>query len=487
MTKASRIGLSVAGGLVVLGAAGFAGLHAWLSAQLSKEALVAQMEAAWNCRAQIDEAKLVLLSSPARLDVAGCRIAKRDAETDKVLSERTPLDPGNVEVSIDHAVLEVKLQDLVARRLNVQQLSLADIAVREEIDKEGRSSLGELFKKPPKTPAAQAAPAVVDASKPTVSVTANIPEAKVQETATKAAGFPKLPAGHAVEASKQPEPKAFTAAELGFQIRVDRASLERAWLHMVNRKNTTTTDIKELRFAISEIDVNPDDLANHNRCNLAIGGRIAVGDRIKLPDGQWRDVSLIDLVMDGAGAMRPFDPASGHWNAATSLDLKLRKDSMVAGYMKLGETGSKDLKKLEDYGIDLRDVTVGGPLLEDADIRVRFESNRITFWDGARFVMPEYELEVRKDSWLNSAEDEHDIQFRLICGPALRDKVAAAAEKSGLDKKQVEALIKMLSDEKGRLYFDFQSVGKLSKPNPKPDMTRLLNRVIEGLLKGLIK
>lgn len=491
MTKASRIGLSVAGGLVVLGVAGFAGLHAWLSARLSKEALVEQMEAAWNCRAQIDEAKLVLLSSPARLDVAGCKIAKRDAETEKALSKRTPLDPGNVEVSIDHAVLEVKLQDLIARRLNVQQLSLADIAVREEIDKEGRSSLGELFKKPPKTPADQAAPAVVDAGKPTVSVTANIPEAKAQDAATKLAAPSSPVMAQDSDVSQQPEGETFTAAELGFEIRVDRASLERAWLHMVNRKNTTTTDIKELRFAISEIDVNPDDLANHNRCNLAIGGRITVGDRIKLPDGQWRDVSLIDLVMDGAGAMRPFDPASGHWNAATSLDLKLRKDSVVAGYMKLGETGSKDLKKLEDYGIDLGDVTVGGPLLVDADIRVMFENNRITFRDDARFAMPEYELEIRKDSWLNNFEDEHDIQFRLICGPALRDKVAAAAEKSGLDKQQVEALIKMLSDEKGRLFFDFQSTGKLSKPNPKPDMKRLLNRVIEGLgeslLKGLIK
>lgn len=489
MKQASRIGLFVAGGLVALIAAGFGGLHWWLASQLSKEALVAQMEAAWNCRAQIDEAKLILLASPARLDLTGCRIAKRDAELDKPLAARLALEAANVEVSINHAVLEVKLQDLLARRLNVQQLSLSDIAVREEIDKDGRSSLGELFRKP--SGARVAAPAPAEAGRPSVSVTASIPEATIQETATQPVK-PVAPSTDQASGTGNPSgPRTFTAAELGFEIRVDQASLERASLHIVNRRNTTTTDVKDLRFAIHDIDVNPADLANHNRCNLSIGGRIAVGDRIKLPDGEWREVSLFDVVVEGEGTVRPFDPQSGRWDAATTLQLKLKKDSVVGGYMKLGETGSRDLKKLEEYGIDLRDVTMGGPLLEDADIGVRFEEDRLTFLDDARFAMSEGELAVRKDSWLNSAEDEHEMQIRLWCGPKLRDQVAAGAQKLGLTKEQAESLIQALSDEKGTLFFDFQSTGKLSKPNPKPDMKRLLDRVLNnlggGLLKGFIK
>ena len=146
MNSALKKIILIGGGLCAVGAASVGGLRFWLGKSLSKESLVSQMEKAWNCRAQIDDVKLVLAASPARLEITGCRIWLRDEEVGKPLGQRTAREPGPI--SIETAVLEVKLEDLISKRLNVQQLTLSDVSVREEVDKEGNSSLGQNRRRP---------------------------------------------------------------------------------------------------------------------------------------------------------------------------------------------------------------------------------------------------------------------------------------------------------------------------------------------------
>jgi hypothetical protein len=137
--------------------------------------------------------------------------------------------------------------------------------------------------------------------------------------------------------------------------------------------------------------------------------------------------------------------------------------------MKLGETGSKDLKKFQDYGIDLSDLQMGGPLLEDAIIRVTFQQDRITLLEDALFAMTDYEVLLQKGSWINGAEDEHEMQFRITCGPKLQEKLTVGAVKAV-----------------GKDFFEMVSTGRLSKPNVKLDVKRLMNRLIEGVSGGLL-
>jgi hypothetical protein len=479
--------LLAGGALIALVAASGAGLHWWIQGKLSKEAIVAQMESSWNCRAEIDKVTLVLMSSPARLQISGCKIALRDAEVAKALAQRAPLDPAAVQVSIEHAVLEVKLQDLVSRRLNVQQLVISNIAAREDVSKEGESSLGLLFSKPVEGGGAVAAVHADQASLPPPQVTATQPEVAVAEPA---------PAPQPVSLLAQSEPqkaehetKGVYAKELGFSIQVGRASLEGVSLHRVDRKSVSKTDISGLSFSISDIDVNPDDLASHNSFKLALNGRLQQGGRVGPKDAR-RSATLADLHFDGAGTVHPFELESGKWQPVSDLRLTLKKGSVLGGYMKLGETGSKDLKKLDDYGIDLRDLSLGGPLLEDANILVTFQNDRNTLQEDAHFAMPDFELTLQKGSWLNGAEDDHEMQVRITCGPKLQEQVSAGVKKLLGDDLGAN-IIKTLSDEKGRVYFDMRSSDRLSKPKVVPDVQRLLNRLLQGvgggLLDGLLK
>jgi hypothetical protein len=462
------------GGLAMLGAGSIGGLRFWLGKSLSKEALVSQMERAWNCRAHIDEVKLVLFSSPARLEIIGCRIWPRDGEAGKPLATRAPMEPGPI--SIGNAVLEVKLQDLVAKRLNIQQLTISDISVNEEVSKEGQSSLGLLFQRPNDEPL----PVAVS---PSESVTE--PKALPLPSPTPITTEPAVES--VATATTAP---VVDAPELGYSIRVDRASLERASLTINNRKNTTYTTLSDLSFTISEIDIDPTDLVNHNSLRLKLDTRIVVRDHVTIK-GVHQPVNQLDLRLQGEGQVKPLDPSTGLWSASSDLQLKLLKDSVLAGYMKIGEIESKDLKKLDEYGIDLKDVSMGGPLLEDANIRIQFSNDRILFMDDANFAMPDYELSVGKESWLNPPEDQHDFNLRIYFGSKVQEQLVQGMIQFGIGKDQASSVLKGMSDEKGRFYLDLKSTGKLSKPKVKPDTSRFLNRLIQGvgtgLLEGLLK
>ena len=491
MKSVLKKGLIAGGALAALVVASGGGLRLWLEGRLGKEAIVAQMESSWNCRAQIDSVSWQLLANPARLEIVGCRIVPRDGEVAKPLAQRTPLATGKADVSISRAVLEVKLQDLVSRRLNIQRLLLSGIDVREDVTKQGESSLGALFSKPAESEDRVAAAAAVQraAPNPPPPSTPAPPKVKSPEPA---------PAPPIVGPEVQPEArkvkreaKGFDARELGFSIQVSQASLEGVSLYRSDHRSASQTTITDLRFSITDIDVNPDDLAAHNRFKLTLNGRLKQQGRIGPKDAR-RSATLADVSLDGDGTVQPFNVESGKWQPVSALRLTLTKGSVIGGYMKLGETGSKDLKKLDDYGIDLRDVSLGGPLLEDAVIRVTFQQDRITLQEDARFAMPDFELLLQKESWLNGAEDQHEMQVRITCGPKLQQQVIAGAIKFGLSEGQALALVKALSDEKGRLYFDLLSTKRLSKPDVKPDVRRLINRVLEGLgggglIEGLLK
>lgn len=511
MKRVVKIGLTVIGSLIVLAGAGGVWAHSWLKGQLTREAITAQMEMAWNCRADISEVKVALLSSPARLEVLGCRLAPRDAEVAKPLAQRALLPADKVEISVSRIVFEIKLQDLASRQLNVQQLLLSGVNVQEDVTKEGVSSLAVLFAKPEKEEEALIASAsapsssgqTTAASAPPIPPTpeANQPAVAASTpaaTPTGAAPSSSVQAGEMEKKSKETkldhqseakEEKAFEAKELGFSINVQRASLEQGEFHRVDHKALTKTDISGLSFTVSDIDVNPADLSNHNSVKLAIEGRWKQRGRIGPKDNR-REVTMADLILAGEGTMHPFDPATGLWNPANEFTLTAKKDSVLGGYMTLGEAAEKELKKAESYGLDLRSLPIGGPLLEDARLHIRFEQDKTTLLDDSRFSMPEFELTLQKASWLNSAEDDHAMKVRITAGPTLQEQLTGGIKKL-LGDDTGSSVVKALANEQGRITLDLDSSGRLSKPKVVPDLQRLLNQVLKGfgggLLEGLLK
>ncbi len=140
------------GGLVVVLGGLVIGGQAWLKGRFQKDAVVQQLEQQWNCRAELDSSTATFLSSPARVELNGLKLAPPDAESQKPPGQRAPLDPKAVLASIDHTELSVELWDLLHGQVNVKKLRFDGLGLKGEITDDGKSSLQALFSSPDRTP-----------------------------------------------------------------------------------------------------------------------------------------------------------------------------------------------------------------------------------------------------------------------------------------------------------------------------------------------
>ncbi len=458
MKKLVRAGLYGLGGIVLLGAAALGGGSWWVKKQFSREAVARQLESMWSGRVSLGASDLELWSNPARWRLRDLQVF---ATTGRDGQAEPPREPA---IRLAEAVLEVSLTDLLSGTLDVRRLTLEGLSVDEYVSPEGESELKTVLTKP-KT---KADDPVADAPQP---------------------GKPKP---KDAEAKKEKEAAVFKADQLGVTLRVREARIANGRLYIHNRVNKTKTRLEELNFALTEINVDPANLAEHNQAALELAAKLTLEGRGKV-GGEMADVQFAKLDLRGHGQMQPFDEKTGEWSPVSEWELSLGKGSVLAGYMTLGQAGAEAAKKMKDYGLDLSDLPMGGELLEPAVLRMAFHENRLQVREDARFQMPEYEVRMAAGSWLNSAEDAQDMNIRLVCGEDLEKRLRAGATANGLPESFADSLFKALQDEaSGRLAFDVRAAGKLTRPDIKPAWDKALERVIqsgglESLLKSLVK
>lgn len=448
--------------LVLLLAVGAAGFSWWLMRKMGPEFWVAQMEANTNCRAHIEDAQLNLLSKPAQLSFKGVLISPKDAEVGKPLAERVPLSDESVPIRIPEIVLDVKLEDLLNRRLFVERLRILSPAVKEIQDAQGRSSLEALFQRPQTADLATVAPRAIPVNDLT-SMPSQINPGSGPSTPSESGG--------------------------GFSFALRNAEIEKGILSI--QTSGATIQIRDLDFTLSGIDIDPRDLANHNRMTAKIRSQIQVTGQARI-GGVKRPAELARLTLSGEGNVVPIDPTSGIWMPTSQLKLTLDKGSTLAGHITMGDAAGKEMKKLQDYGIDLSPVRVGGPLQQSATVDGIFRNNRFSLRSDSIFVFPEYDVAIERKSWVDTAQDSHEMEFRLSCGPELQGRLQAGVAKARLGDSISRGLMKALADERGRITFDIESEGSLSDPRIKPKLDRILKNLIRGdglgdLLQGLFK
>lgn len=458
MKKPVRTVLIILFVLGLLVAAGLGGTSWWLLRQIGPDFWVEQLEKNTNCRAHVDDAQLSLFTKPARLTFRGVRIGPRDAEVGKPLAQRAPMPEGVAPIVIPEIVLEVKLEDLVNRRIFIEQFRIISPVVVEALDAQGKSSLEPLFKKPRE----QKEPAIVPP--PTQPNTA-MPESTEKQVVVR---------------SKD-----------GFAFAVSNASIEKGSLTL--QSSSTTVNIRDLDFNLSGIDIDPSDLANHNRVTAKLSSQIQVEGMARI-GGVKRPAQLANLKLAGDSVITPINATTGEWKPYSLLKLTLAKGSTIAGHITMGDAAGKEMKKLLEYGIDLTPVRVGGPLLEPVVVDGAFSSNIFSLLTDTKFVFPEYEVVIEKKSYVNAAADKHRINLRLSCGPELQTRLQAGVAQAKLGESLARGVIKALSDERGRMTFDIESDGSLSDPKIEPKLDRVfknlmkgegLNDIFEGLLKKL--
>jgi len=482
--------------VLVLGA-GFAG-QAWLKGRFEKESLIAEMEAAWNCRAHLDSTTLTLGGSPAMVELHGLKLSPRDAEAGKPLGQRTPFPEQAALLSADRISLSMTLGDLVSRRINVKALHISGLNVRAEVSPEGVSNLDAMFDSPEDAAKAAAAPtapavAVTVPAEATLAVepgtvdSAVVAAAPVEQPVVKGKGGSAALKKKKVKVAEDP----LMASDLGMALEVEEASVEKGTVEIVDMGSATRTRLDGVSFALKGIDVNPGDLANHNRCGFEFSGTIKVDNPVNQVQGANFDVT-------GNGMLEPFEAQTGIWNPDLNLAVMIKKGGLLGGAPLAAQMKPKDLAKLKEFGLDLGTLALGGVLQEDASTEIHAVRSKLIVKKDTRLVFPDYEISLLSASWFNSPEDSHNTRGRLVASAELTNKLLGSAQTT-LSERLGESLASIaiatvtatLLDEQKRLVLPFKSKGSLSKPEVGLDTalsgaTDSLKDAGRDLLKGLL-
>lgn len=487
--------------VVLLVAGSLVGLRTWVTRWVNRPTLVAEMEAGWNCRAELGSTALSFFASPARVVLTGLQLAPRDEEeVARPLEQRSAFDPSTALLSARRIELAVSLGDLLRRKAVIRRLRIEDFNLRDEVDEAGDGLLDALFAHPddyeyeePKTsgildhrpggrehwqlpgaggllaPAKEASPAGADDG----------------ESDSK----PKLKKKKRVRKKKEHKP--FKAADLRLGLEAEEASVENAHIDLVDHRQQTRLLFDRVRLALKDLDVTPDDLAHHNVCRIELGGDIRLE---KVDTAQV----LLNCSLNGNGTIKPFDVESGEWYPDFSLVLTVRKGSLLGGTLMKEQMRAKDADKLKEYGIDLGDVALGGVLGQDASTDVHLVKGKLIVKKDTRLVFPQYEIALSGGSWFHGRSDAHNVRGELVVGAELSAKMLDQAEKKlavkygeTIASLAAKAVTTVLEDNEKRMIIKFKSKGSLSKPeitwdNPLNDLKDLLKDTGASLLNGIL-
>ncbi len=472
MKKLTWILISLSGVLVLGGGGGWLLTKAWLEKTLTADAIAEQLENEWNCRVEVKGLSVRLAENPAVIGLEEIRISPRDEEVGKPLAQRKAATaPGAVIAGGVWAT--IRWSDLMRGRLHVEKFNISHLWMREEVTPDGKSLMEAVFSNPPavRSPVVSSTEGAASASVATAA-----PEASTSSSSTSA--------GSASEGQPKSSPG---GSDVPLGLVVDEFEVSKIEGHVLNRQSKTRTALNA-RLRLNGIDVDPSDLAHHNRCIAELSGDIDHSVRMKVKD-EIQEVRVAKFAFDGKGTLEPFDVATGEMNPAAVISMVLKKGSQFGGVSNLGQAAGKDktftnIKK--NLGIDIDDVKVGGTLQNDATTEMRLANGRVEFVKEMRAEFEDYVVVLRPGSWLNGAADDHEMSLQLIPADAL-----ATTIKQGITTKLGDGLTKtvlsIFADKEGRLIFDFVSAERLSKPKLKlGGQAGAIEQMFKGIGGGLL-
>jgi hypothetical protein len=476
MKKITRILLILFGLGVLLAVAAPLGGVWWLRRYVNQERLTLETEKNINARVQLDEVNLSILSWPPSLHLSGIKIGPRDQYAGTPIAARPPMQ--HAPVNIEMAYLELVPEGLWHRHFYPRVLRIIGLDVTETVSPQDGSSLQKLFQPPPEKLAQMQQEEVPRA----------IPVQSPPVAAVPSPGAP-APALTAPPVSEQPAPPPpEPSAE---RLSLQEISIEQAHFRITNQgvDSQFKADISDFSLALTEIDIDPEDLTAHNRLHVRLAAK-AVVDGVAKIGGQTRQVRFADMTLHGEGDVNPVDPATRMWSPAADLNLIIDRGSSIGGNMTIGETAGQHLDKLMKYGIDLSAVRIGGMLAQDVHAHILYRQQSMRFLEDTQFALPDYEYTIKRDSWMDFAKDQQGMLTRLSCGDAMKQSLMQGIASRGINRTLSKLIVEGLSDSRGRLTFDLTITGSLSHPEVKPDiqvkLESLLGNDIEDKAKDLI-
>jgi hypothetical protein len=370
MKKFVRLLLFLLGLLVLLAvAAPLAGAYI-LRRYVNKELIVLETEKNINARVHLDDVTLTIFAWPPSLRLAGVKIGPRDQYAGTPLAARPPMK--NAPVQIDMAYAELVPEALMSRQFFPRVLRIVGIEVHERISPQDGSALEKLFQPPPDKLAALQAAADVPRAIPVPTPPPVAAEPAAPGPVALVPPAPAAPAAMPVETSNE-------GSRAG-RVILQEISIEQGHFVITNEGTDSrfNADISDFTLVLTGIDIDPADIANHNKVHARLSAKAVVDGAAQI-GGRMQEVKFADMKLHGEGDVNPVDPATMRWSPAAMLNLVIDRGSSIGGHMTIGDAAGQNLDKLMKYGVDLSAIRIGGVLAQDVNVSVLFGNESIRF------------------------------------------------------------------------------------------------------------
>lgn len=469
MRKARRLLLFLIVLVLVIGVVLFAAGMV-LRSYLSPERLVAELESRLNCRAEVASVSGNWWGS-SRVVIRGIALGPRDdvVEMGAPLSERPPLESPVISVkSID---LKAQPFSLVKKRIDVSHFHIDGVVVELAMSPDGGTELDGLFRQP-----------------------GDLPEAASEKERKD-----KAPR----DEEDRPDPDRLEK-RFPFALLAERAEVSDSRISLRVEKTGTLIELKDARFVLQGIDVNPAALADHNRAGFEYAGRIEVGGE----EGEDASGGIFTAGIAGTGEVRPLDPERGWWDPSWRSEITFAEGSRF-DTVPLVEQIKEKLAAIERPELDLGRIAVDGTLKADASTALSYGRGRYEFEEELALDFGDTGLTVHSGSWLNAARGKHRAKGTVSASEDVTAELVERAEEKiagitgGLAPEGIAASLLQPVTEDGRLQLDLVSQGDLGEPKVSiaapidklkdvlggseggfEDLKQLGRGLLEGMLKG---
>ncbi len=440
------------------------GLWVYISFFIDNNLIVQQVESNINARVELKKVRIGLFSLLPSLSCEDVALAPRDtfASSGKHLDDRPALR--SPLISIEKIDFKASLLPLLAKRFVLQRFLINKPEIQMILYENGKNNLSPIFAVPP-----------------IVNGKANPVFEKTQKD---------------VSDKKTPRPKTddtpFSVHDLPISAQINRMGLTHARVEMRVQKTNQRFQISDLDLIIGSIDIDPNDLINHNRAAIQFDTNVMIS-------GQDNSTQA-KLKLASSGNIEPFDPKSGFINPGIVYRIRLKQESFISSLIALDQL-KESLSALSRIGLNMEKLTQKAELSKDTETGIAYKNGRISFVHDLSFPTQHYDLYIRKNSWANIINIQHGFNGHLVLSKeasasALADvdqfiekQAAALAEKKvAIDTNKIrdQLLDGLVKD--GRIFLGFTSKGNMRKPVIKLTVTPpSLEAVLKDTLKDTVQ
>ena len=446
-------------------------LNGVLSSKINKDIIVGYLESEKNIRVDIDKVSPNILLG--NVNIEGVLIGPRDSDSDQglLIAERAKPSPSKTRIKISSVSLNVSLMDFLFGKLSIRSLIINELDLSYSVNEEGNHSLDPLLD-PPKY----------------IKGLLNPEYERKKKRRELAKMRRKLDSG-----SEDLLDDSFNASEVPMPTTLDELIIKGGKVAIKLDKSGNNVYLSNIKGSIADLDVDPLNLKEHNSALLGLAGNLKVM-------GPESDLEYASFDLRAEGSIQPFEVSSGFLNPDLVTRLTVEEGSKIVS-LPIATRLASTLEQLESAGLDLSVIDDLLVVDKDSTFNLGLRNYILRAVEPLSVMINGNELTLEKNSWLNTANDEHLINASFtfsdkISGNAFEKSYDYLSERVGKGvASAVSELLFTPVTKNGKIHIPFVSSGDFNRPKVRPsvELKDLADAIKEGLkkdplsiLKGLL-